>query len=142
MVKRGARIGIAVLSLAVAAGCGESVTRTQLAGSVTYDGQPVLAGRVYFNPDVAKKNDGPQGYADIKDGRYDTRTSGKGAMAGALIVRVEGFDGQPEDGRPIGHPLFVYETTVDLAQGSDAAKNFAITSAEAKRLEKSKAKLN
>lgn len=130
VVKHLARVGL-TLGLACVAGCGDAIVRTQVSGAVIYDGQAVPVGRIYFNPDASKQNDGPQGYADIKDGRYDTRLSGKAPVPGALLVRVEGFDGQPEEGRPIGQALFIYETALDLAKGADATRDFKITTADA-----------
>src|SRR5204862_378695 len=76
---------VGVLGLA-AVGCGES--RVEVSGEVTFDGKPVPAGRIYFNPDFTKGNDGPQGYADIKDGKFDTRNKGKGACGGPTIAVI------------------------------------------------------
>jgi hypothetical protein len=76
-------------------GCG-SETGGRVSGKVTFNGQPVPAGKVYIRPDTSKGNSGPTGYADIKDGAYDTSApGGKGAVAGAVIIAVEGLDPNP-----------------------------------------------
>ena len=52
---------------------GQGTDRFDVSGTVTFNGQPVPAGQVVFSPDLSKGNDGPQGYAEIHGGRYDTR---------------------------------------------------------------------
>ena len=61
----------------------------ELSGEATHGGKPIPAGRIYFTPDSAKGNNGPQGFAPIKDGRYDTRNDGHGAVAGPMVVRYD-----------------------------------------------------
>lgn len=142
MVRQLTALGFVALILSSLAGCGDSVARTQVSGAITYDGQAVVAGRIYFTPDLAKKNDGPQGFADIKNGKYDTRTGGNGPVPGALLVRIEGFDGQPAEARPIGYPVFVYETSLELAQGAATKKDYALNPVDAPRIEKSNRRPN
>ena len=48
-------------------------------GTVKFKNQPVPAGLIVINPDFSKGNDGPQGMAEIRDGRFDTRNLDKGA---------------------------------------------------------------
>lgn len=61
-------------------GCSKStVDRVDAWGKVTWKGQPIPRGVIYFGPDGGKGNTGPQGYALIVDGLFDTRkASGKG----------------------------------------------------------------
>jgi hypothetical protein len=104
-----------------AAGCGADggPPAARVSGTVTFKGQPVPAGRVYFDPDAAKNPAGQQGYADIKDGRYDTAAAGKPPSAGAVMVRVEGF-GPPVGDAP-GKLLFSgYEVRAELPAGDTA----------------------
>ena len=63
-----------------------------------------------------KGNDGPQGYSDIKDGKYGTDRFGKGAVSGALIVTIIGTTGKnASEANMLGQPLFPrYQTTIDL----------------------------
>jgi hypothetical protein len=82
---------------------------------VRFDGKPVPAGMIFFDPDVSRGNDGPQGFAPIKDGRYDTRHNGKGAVGGPHMVRIQCFDGKPGAELPMGHLLRPeYTTAIDL----------------------------
>lgn len=109
-------------ALAVAAmGCGGDGS-SRISGKITFNGKPVPAGKIYFMPDGAKGNTGTTGYADIKDGAYDT-SSGVGAAKGAVIVAIEGVDpaqaGDKEKGDTSGEvtvkSLFPrWETTLDV----------------------------
>ena len=93
--------GFAVLllgfsSLALASGCGQVASdgpdRFHVSGSVTFDGRPVPHGTIVFEPDVAAGNQGPQGYATIQDGKFDTRNEGKGVVGGQHKVRLDGLE--------------------------------------------------
>ena len=80
--------------LAALVGCGE--TGTHVSGKVTFKGQPVPQGRVYIVPDSTSGNSGAPGYADIKNGTYDTAAEGgKAATPGAVVLRVDGYDPTP-----------------------------------------------
>jgi hypothetical protein len=109
-----------VAALACAAGCGSGATnRVAVWGNVTWKGAPVPSGIVYFSPDTKKGNSGPQGYALIKDGKFDTRDKlSKGCVTGAQVASVHGCDGQnPAPGRPYGSNLFApFELAVEVAQ--------------------------
>lgn len=75
----------------VSTGCGDGTSR--LSGKVTFGGKPIPAGKIYFLPDTAKGNSGPTGYAEIKDGTYDTKAAGgQGVGRGPMIVTIEGID--------------------------------------------------
>ena len=52
------------------------------------------------------KEDGPQGFANIWDGKYDTAKEGKGVRGGSYDVRVNGFDGKQVADAPFGNALF------------------------------------
>jgi hypothetical protein len=58
------------------AGCSSGPAVQHLSGKVTFNQQPVPAGRVFFLPDPTKANTGPGGFAEIKDGVFNTRTQG------------------------------------------------------------------
>jgi len=98
------------------ASCSKNPTgRVDIWGAVTYKGQPVPAGVIIINPDLSKGNDGPQGMAEIKDGRYDTRSLDKGAPSGAAILMIDGFDGVPQGDQTLGKALFVgYKLSLDI----------------------------
>src|SRR5262245_61480793 len=89
-----------------AMGCTSGSSPSHLSGKVTFDGKPVPAGRVFFLPNSAKGGSGPGGFAEIKDGKYNTRTKGAGTLGGPLIVRIDGFDGKGTPENPVGQPLF------------------------------------
>ncbi len=114
-------IGIFCLPLAFV-GCGtkEPANVVHVRGTVTYQGRPIPLGLIVFEPDPAKGNHGPQGHAKIKDGKFDTRSSAKGAVVGPLIVRIVGGDGvAPEAFTPVSNLLFEeYKTKVDLSRDS------------------------
>jgi hypothetical protein len=122
------RIGIrsaAVLVLAsvLGAGCGDS-KGGRVSGKVTFNGKPVPAGKIYFIPDAAKGNTGQAGFADIKDGQYDTASSGgQGVKPGAMKVAIEGSDPASKEtdkksGEVTTKALFPrWETTAEVPAG-------------------------
>ena len=123
-----------VLAFALAvvlAGCGESgPTRQRVSGKVTFDGKPVPAGQIVFEPDASAGNKGPAGSADISDGQYDTQAAGIGTVGGAHLVRITGLEGKPTGDARV-NPLFnTYETKVDLGQGP-ATKDFDVPASAA-----------
>lgn len=124
--------GIACL---VSAGCGggEKGTRCDVAGTVTFDGTPLVAGRIYFTPDASKQNTGPQGVADINDGRFDTHAGrGKGGPGGPVIVLIQGFDGKSTAEKLMGNAVFTYEAKIELPRES-ATRDFHIKSTEVRK---------
>ena len=110
-------IAFAAMLFAVV-GCGGD-DRFDLAGEVTHKGKPIPAGTLVFDPDTARGGDGPQGFAHIKQGKFDTRESGRKVMKGAALVRVQGFDGnqgKPGKESTLGNPLFnEFQQQVELA---------------------------
>ena len=112
-------IGVFLLALLLP-GCGgtEPANVVHVSGTVNYRGKPIPLGMIVFEPDPAKGNSGPQGHAEIKDGKFDSRSSKKGAVVGPLIVRIVGGDGvAPEPFTPFGKLLFEeYTTRVNLAR--------------------------
>jgi hypothetical protein len=91
---------LALLSLLATSGCGDpGPVRHRVQGTVTYGGKPVTFGRVVFDPDVMQDNNGPQGYAAIENGRFDTAANGgKGTSGGPMVLTLDGFE-------PIGDGL-------------------------------------
>jgi hypothetical protein len=109
-MRRFAACLILVLLLVATTGCGEQGPRRyRLSGAVLLDGKPIAAGQMVFTPDSAVKNSGPQGVAEIHDGRYDTALAGgKGIAGGPTVIRVTGLSGAG------GKLLCDQEMTVDL----------------------------
>lgn len=87
-----------VLLSGLVVGCGGDKLG-HVSGKVTFGGKPVPAGSIQIQPDGSKGNVGPSGYAEIKDGKYDTQLSGgKAAKPGPVIFAVEGIDPVPPPG--------------------------------------------
>jgi hypothetical protein len=132
-------LSAALLPLAfLAAGCGPSGPAVyRRSGTVTFNGQPVPLGKIYFDPDVTAGGSGPSGFADIVDGKYDTSDEGRGAVSGPVIVRVTGFS--KDDPDPIsgfGKPLFAeYQVKADLPS-SKSEYNVDVPASAAKGLPK------
>ena len=93
-------------------------SRYDVSGTVTHAGTPIPAGKIYFEPDTSAGNSGPAGFADIRDGQYDTGQSGKGCVGGQQRIRIEGGDGEPSpenEFHPFGNRYFhAYRTTFDV----------------------------
>jgi hypothetical protein len=121
--------GLLALLCLVSLGCNTRPKLYHVSGKVTYNGKPLPAGVIYFDPDVTKKNDAPQGYAMIKDGEYDTAApGGQGVVGGAYVARIEGFDGKPGAELPLGRPLFTdYQKAIELPRGP-AKQDFDVPS--------------
>jgi hypothetical protein len=120
----------------VAVSCNKAdPNRFDISGEITFDGKPVPAGKIYFSPDTSKNNDGPQGHADIKDGRYDTRPTATGSPGGPVHVLIEGFDGKPKGDFIFGKHLFSWETSLELPRAS-TTKDFEVPLSAAKNVPK------
>lgn len=114
-------------ALLMAAGCGSGERLYHLSGAITYQGRPVPAGTIVFEPDATKGNTGASGYAKIKDGRYDTKAPEcKGTVGGPHLVRILGLDGIARGELLNGMPMFPeYSTMADLPQ-EDSTKDFEV----------------
>jgi hypothetical protein len=124
----------AIISL-VMLGCGtDGPQRYRLQGTITYDGKPVPAGTIIFEPDSSQNNDGPQGLATIHDGVFDSARGGKGTVGGPHRVTILGCDGTSiSETSPQGKPLFEpYITTADLPK-KNGKLDFDVPSAKAGR---------
>jgi hypothetical protein len=121
------------------AGCGGDGAN-RVSGTVKFKGAPVPKGKIYFMPDTAKGNTGATGYADITDGAFDTSSSGgRGAVKGAVIVAIEGWDpsqtAKPVKGDTSGETtvqmLFLrYETNLEVTGAT--TKDFEVPAEAAK----------
>jgi hypothetical protein len=117
-------------------GCSSQDKGFAVAGKVTFAGQPVPVGRIYFDPDPKTNPDSPQGFADIKDGHYDTAQSGRGTPGGAFTVRIEGFDGRSTPAFVFGQPLFnTYQERVELP-AANTQKDFHVPASAAQGMQK------
>ena len=113
-------------------GCSGGSTTFDVKGTVTFDGKPVPAGRIDFFPDATQGNEGPQGFAIIKNGVFDTsQPGGQGHSGGAMLIKVEGFDGKSDNPKFPGTPIFkVHEFKRDLPRSS-SEENFEVPASAA-----------
>jgi hypothetical protein len=92
-----------IFGVLVLSACGPREEKlNRVSGRVTFDGKPVPKGLIHFDPTA----DGPQGFANIIDGQYDTALQGSGVRGGAYNIRVNGFDGKVIPDHPFGKDLF------------------------------------
>lgn len=110
------------LVLMTATSCGTSgPARYQLTGAITYQGKPVPAGTMRFEPVGSVVNKDSVSEAEIKDGEYAT-LPGRGVVGGPHRMYVFGFNGIPEPGSgPMGASIFEgYVTEIDLPEEASA----------------------
>ena len=115
------RFCLTSLFVCLLVGCGDGGGRHHVSGNATFAGKPIPTGKIYFTPDASKGNSGAAGWADIQDGKFDTKApGGQATIGGPMLVRIEGADGvRIDEERPNGNPLFpFYETQVDLPKSS------------------------
>jgi hypothetical protein len=126
MNRNNAALVFVLLLAALLAGCGGERIYN-LSGTVTFQGKPVPAGQIVFEPDASAGNSGPAAFAKIKDGKYDTRIlDGRGTVGGPHLVRIHGRDGIPRGELLNGLPLFRdYETKIDLPK-ADVKQDFEV----------------
>lgn len=100
------RCWLTAATLLAAAGCGpQGPARHRVHGTVSHAGTPVPLGRIVFEPDVLEDNRGPQGFAVIENGRFDTAVKhGRGTSGGPMVVTIDGFD--TGDAGGTARPLF------------------------------------
>ena len=124
-------VAVLILGLALLQGCGSGQKKMALTGKATFNGNPIPAGTITFDPDEKKENKGPQGRATIKDGVYKTDAD-FGPVSGPNIVRIEGYDGKPyNDAGGIsittGKRLFpAFQTDYDIPKDA-TTKDFNVT---------------
>ncbi|MSR32601.1 MAG: hypothetical protein EXR99_13965 [Gemmataceae bacterium] len=104
-MKRGL-IPFGLLTFFFFVGCSNEPRLVEVEGTVTFKGKAVPKGVVFFDPDVVKQHDGPQGYAYILEGKFTTKGAGRGVRPGPHLARVQGMDGKPAEEFPLGRPLF------------------------------------
>ena len=115
---------VTVLAAAVlcGGGCGPRSTgpqRFHVSGTVTFDGEPIPVGTIYFEADATQGNAGPVSIVVIEDGRYDTKASKvAGPVQGPLSVRIYGSKKIEPGGEPVPLLFREYTTTVDLDPAS------------------------
>lgn len=85
---------IVIVACALFLGCNQGDPHAfRLQGKVSRGGMPIPYGDIVFTPDGSLKNFGPQGFANIREGRYDTADAeGAGFSGGPVVIRVTGFE--------------------------------------------------
>lgn len=106
MNRCGLLAALAVGLAALPTGCGGGERLYDVSGTITFEGRPIPKGLIYFDPDASKGNKGPQGFANIEDGKFDTANKGKGIRGGHYTIRIGGFDGKVMPESPFGQYLF------------------------------------
>src|SRR3954454_16046539 len=102
-----------LLGLVIFSACSQAEKLYRVSGNVTFAGKPIPKGLIFFDPQA----EGPQGFANIVDGKFDTSVQGKGVRGGSYDIRVNGFDGKKVNDAPFGNTLFPeYTGTKDLPQ--------------------------
>lgn len=102
--------------LLVSTACNKSSgLRHDVRGTVTWKGKPIPGGVITFVPDGTKGTRGPQGFAYIRNGKFDTRENGKGVVKGSLIISIGATDGKGFGEFHHGKPLF----TSSVVQNKD-----------------------
>jgi hypothetical protein len=111
----------------VACAANEGPKRFRVSGEAKFDGQPIVHGDVLFTPDGAKGNAGPQGIAQIRNGKFDTAApDGKGIAGGPTVIRVTGLTSLG------GKLVCEYEIKVELPQ-ADGTYDIAVPKSAAPR---------
>lgn len=116
----------------ILSGCGGKPERVRLSGQVRFQDKPVKYGHIVFEPDASKGNRGPQGYAKIVDGKYDTNEAGTAPCPGFQVVSIEGY---PELGGGADRKsrlVFNYRTTVEVPERA-TTKDFDVPASAARR---------
>ena len=120
---------LAVAGVLVTAGCGrQGPARFRAHGTVTFAGSPVRLGRIVFEPDATRGNAGPQGFAPIENGRYDTSAPHcRGPVGGPMVVIIDGMaTSGGDDAAASGRLLFpTHELRMELPM-QDAVLDFTV----------------
>jgi hypothetical protein len=94
--------------LALLVSCSSEEKLIRISGTVLCDGEPVPLGDIYFEPDAMKGQKGQAGFAEIRDGKFDTSKPGNQSVKpGAYEIRILGYDGKEANEAPRGQPIFL-----------------------------------
>jgi len=126
MNRRSFMLSLASIPAICLTGCG-APSLSHVTGTVTYDGNPLPAGTISFNP-APSNTEAAQGMAFIKDGSFTTRSDGgRAVMKGAYIVRIKGLDGKfISTDKPNGKVIFDDFTQEVEIPASDVDLNFTV----------------
>ncbi|HWL07013.1 MAG TPA: hypothetical protein VNQ76_01235 [Planctomicrobium sp.] len=103
------------LGFAALIGCGQTneLDRIILSGQVSYDGQPVPFGSVWFEPTMSAGQMAPTGFAIIRNGQFKTKAE-DAPIAGPYNVRISGYPEETprvddEEQRIVLFPQYIME---------------------------------
>jgi hypothetical protein len=120
----------------LACGCSQPVYH--VSGTVTFAGKPVETGRIEFVPDASQGNNGPPGHTVITRGTFDTSKKGQGHVGGPMVIRIDGFEVNPDNPKLFGNPLFLgYEIKLDMPKET-SEKTLDVPASARETLSKSK----
>ncbi|QDV34663.1 hypothetical protein [Tautonia plasticadhaerens] len=97
----------ALLLLLPACSPGNGLTMGRVRGTVTFKGEPITNGTVFFMPDEAQGTVGPPAVGAITaDGSFvmSTESAGDGAIVGHHLVGLAGLEEEPISDRPAPKP--------------------------------------
>lgn len=80
------------------AGCSggkDPFSRKAVSGQVTFQGKPVPAGSIWFEPTAALGNQAPTGMAVIRNGEFTTAPKDS-PVAGQYTIRITGYASNPD----------------------------------------------
>jgi hypothetical protein len=98
------RTALLLLGFIFLTSCEPGNKENEISGIVTYKGQFVPLGMVFFDP--VSGTTGSGGFARIKDGKFSTNIEGKGISGGKYDIRILGYDGKSANEAPDGRELF------------------------------------
>lgn len=87
-------VGLVLFTTLIGCG-GPSNTAKPVAGTITFDGKPIVYGQIEFIPNANQNHSGPAGSAEIVDGKFDTKVGGQGIHYGPHQVRVTAYESRP-----------------------------------------------
>jgi hypothetical protein len=99
-LRRLALLSVATFLFGFGCGCGpgNGLNLAKVRGKVTYKGEPIKNGTVFFMPDDSKGTIGPPAVGSItKDGTYimSTESAGDGVIVGSHKIGITGLEEKP-----------------------------------------------
>jgi len=125
-------LGLGVFLFSALSGCGKSegLERIAIAGSVTFQEEPIMDGQIRFGPKAGTK--APITVEPVHNGQYNTETSG-GVPVGRYQVVIRSYDPDEPVARGPGSPprkqllpaKFNVQSTLELevVSGQDSLKH-------------------
>jgi hypothetical protein len=91
-------LSVAALFFGFGCSAGNGLNLAKVRGKVTYKGEPIKHGTVFFMPDEAKGTVGPPAVGSItSDGSYimSTESAGDGVIVGSHMIGITGLEEKP-----------------------------------------------